>query len=326
MEEHREKTTSLLGERPWDKAHLRACCFKDFVRTREELEKLPGGQILAELKSLRLSLKIFLGAVEDLFLSIGKFKTHAVRPQFWHTTNRSIADELEISVQRGILSSTLCAMALVEHCRKFNEEFKIDGYGRETKRYFGDNELHGFIHSLRRYITHVRFTKANWVVNISREGKSVFFLLNRETLSKFNDWNSSAKSYIFKHPDGINVEELFEEYSKEVRKFHSWFLAAVFEKYDQELAEYLNCIRQINGFSSESQWSMLINQVVKQKGLNPYLYLTQYLNDDQIEDVFSHPYRSAEQIDRIIELVDSYQICTEVLRQDIYEAFNVKSK
>jgi len=325
MKGNSEKIKSFLGERPWDKAHLRKCYFRDFVRTREEIEKLPGGQLFSELKTLQLSLKIFVSAVDDLLSSINKFKSQSVRPDFWHITNRPFAAELEVSVQRGILSSTLCAMALVDYCREFYKVYEIDGYNSEIERYFSNNELHGFIHSLRRYITHIRFTKANWLIKHSREGRSVFFLLDIEILSRFRDWNTLAKTFISKHDDGINVEELFEEYSKNVKKFHNWLFVAIFEKYAQDLEEFLHYMRQIKGFSSESNWNILINQVVKQKRLEPYLYLNQYLYADQLEDVFSRPYRSKEQIDRVIELIDSYQICTETLRQDVYEAFNVKT-
>ncbi len=318
-------SNDFLGPRPWEKTNLRKCYLRDFVRTREEIEKLPGGMIFSELRTLQLSLKIFLSAVEDLLSSINKFKSQSVRPEFWHMINRPFADKLEVSVQRGILSSTMCAMALVDHCREFNKEYKIDGYEGEIKKYFSNNELHGFIHSLRRYITHIRFSKANWLIKHSREGRSVFFLLDKDSLSRFMDWSSAAKKYISKHDEGINVEELFEEYYKNVKRFHNWLFVAVFNKYGQELSEYLNYMRQINGFSSENNWNILVRQIVKQNKLNPYLYLNQYLNDDQIEDVFSRPYCSKEQVDRIIELVDSYQICTETLRRETYEIFNVKT-
>ena len=209
--------------------------------------------------------------------------------------------------------------------RVFNKEYEIAGYNGEIEKYFSNNKLHGFIHSLRRYITHIRFTKANWVIKHSREGRTVFFLLDIETLLRFKDWDSLAKAYISKHSKGINVEELFEEYSKNVKKFHNWLFVAVFEKYGEELEEYLSYLRKIRRFSSESNWNILVNQVVKQKKLDPYIYLNQYLQDDQIEDVFSRPYRSKEQVDRIIELIDSYQICTETLKKDVYEIFNVKT-
>jgi len=325
MKDSNKISNDFLGPRPWEKANLRKCYYRDFVRTREEIEKLPGGRIFSELRTLQLSLKIFLSAVDDLLFSINKFKSQSVRPEFWHMINRPFVDKLEVSVQRGILSSTMCAMALVDHCCEFHKEYKIDGYEDEIEKYFSNDELHGFIHSLRRYITHIRFSKANWLIKHSREGRSVFFLLDKDSLSRFMDWSSAAKKYISKHDKGINVEELFEEYCKNVKRFHNWLFVAVFNKYGQELSEYLNYMRQINSFSSESSWNILVRQIVKQNKLNPYLYLNQYLNDDQIEDVFSRPYRSKEQVDRIIALVDSYQICTETLRREAYEIFNVKT-
>ncbi len=122
-----------------------------------------------------------------------------------------------------------------------------------------------------------------------RIGQDLKKMEDNETLSKFNDWSSIAKTYISRHREGINVEELLEEYSKDVTNFHSWLFVAVFDKYGQDIAEYLNYMRLIKGFSSESNWKILINQVVKQKQLNPYLYLNQYLQDDQIEYVFFIP-------------------------------------
>ncbi len=79
------------------------------------------------------------------------------------------------------------------------------------------------------------------------------------------------------------------------------------------------------GLALKAIGNLLVNQILKQQKLDPYLYLNQYLNDDQMEDIFSRPFRSKEQIDRIIELIDSYQICTETLRQAVYEVFNVKA-
>ncbi len=325
MEGNDGKMDSFLGERPWDTAHLRKCYFRDFVSTRREIEALPGGKLFSELKTLRLSLKIFLGAVDDLLSSINKFKSNCVRPQFWHDINRPFADEIEIAVQRGVLCSTMCAIALVDHCREFAKDCPITAYEDKVQECFSRDELHGFVHSLRRYITHIRFTKANWVIKQSREGRAVFFLLDSDTLSRFADWSATAKAYISSHGQGVNIEALFEQYARNVADFHGWLFVSVFQQYNEILSEYLNYLRLVNGFSSESNWNILLNQIVKPKRLNPYLFLNHYLLDDQMQDIFSRPYRSKEQIDRIIELIDSYQICTETLRQDAYEAFAAKT-
>jgi hypothetical protein len=147
-----------------------------------------------------------------------------------------LAYKLEVSVQRGILSSTMCAMALVDHCRKFHKKYEIDGYSNEIDKYFTNNGEHDFIHSLRRYITHVRFSKANWIIKDSREGRSVFFILDKDSLSQFKDWSSSAKNYISDHNKGINVEELFKVYCKNVKKFHNWLFVSVFNEYSKDIS------------------------------------------------------------------------------------------
>lgn len=323
---HPTEDNSLLGKPPWEKDHLRKCYFRDFQRTRKELDLLPGGTIYNELKSLRLSLNIFLDAIDDLISSINKFKFESAHSEFWHKTNRPFADKLEISIQRGILSSAMCAMALVDHSRVFKKKYPnpINEYENKIKNCFDNNERHKFIQSLRWYVTHVKFTKANWKITHTKEGRNVYFLLDKNMLLGFGNWHSLAKSFISKHDEGINVEELFENYSNEVRKFHNWLRVSLLDTYGEKISEYLYYLRILNGFSSESNWNIIVHQFLPQKNIDPYLYLDRYLTEEEIEDVFSLPYRSKKQVDRIIELVDSYKVCTDTLREEIYKICKVK--
>lgn len=316
----------LLGKPPWSEEHLRECYFRDFQRTREEIDHLPGGVIFNESMLLRLSLNIFLDAVDDLTASINRFKFKSIHPEFWHKTNRLFADRTEISIQRGILSSTMCAMALVDHSREFNRRYPVDRYEDQVENYFHRNMRHKFIHSLRRYIAHVRFTEANWKITIDREGKKVNFLFDKEELLRFGDWDSLSKSFILKHEKGIDVEELFYDYSCEVRKFHSWLRVSLLEAYGSAIAEYLCYLRLTKRFGSASNWSLLIHQVIPQGDLDPYIYLDQYLTDDEIEEVLALPYRSKAQIDRIIELIDDYQVCTDSMRKEAYKICKSKEQ
>lgn len=324
MDTSADNDKSLLGNPPWEEAHLRKCYFQNFQKTRYEIDHLSGGIIFNELKALRLSLNIFIDAVNDLISAINKFKFESSHPEFWHQTNRPFADKIEVSIQRGILSSAMCAMALVDHSRAFFKKYPVNEYEAQVKNYFHNNERHKFIHSLRRYITHIRFTKANWQITHSKEGRNGFFLLDREELLIFDDWNALAKSFILKHAEGIDVEELFDSYSNEVKKFHNWLRVSLLEKYGSSISEYLKYLRLINGFNSKSNWSILIHQIIPQKNIDPYIFLDQYLTDDEIEDVLSLPYRSKEQVDRIIELIDSYKICTDTMRGETYKACKIK--
>jgi len=317
--------SSLLGSPPWDKEHLRRCYFRDFRQTRHELDQFEGGVIFNELKSLRLSLSIFVDAVDDLMTLINRFKFESSRPEFWHQTNRHSYTQIETKIQRGMLSSAMCAMALVDHSRAFVKKYPIDGYEEQVAACFQKDDRHRFIHSLRVGITHLGVTKANWEINVSKEGRTVSFLLRKDDLLRWNNWNAQAKSFILAHEKGVDVEALFEAYSRHVEKFHNWFRISLFNKYGATLSEYLRYLRIVNSFESQANWNLLLKQIVPQQKIDPYMYLGQYLTEEQLEDVFSLPFRSKEQIDRIIALVDVYRVCTNELREDAYRVCGAKT-
>lgn len=263
MSASKRKKNDLLGTPPWDKEHLTQCYFSDFLSVTEKVAELSGGKIFSELSTVRLSLKIFLSAVDDLLSSINEFKYRSARPNFWHQTNTPFVDSLEVSVQRGILSSTLCAMTLVDHCREFEKTYPLEGYSKKTKAFFSENELHRFIHSLRRYVAHVRFTKANFQIHNSKEGRAVFFLLKQKTLLKFTGWDALSKVYISKHPNGINVESLFINYAASVEKFHRWLFVSVFDKHGTEVSEYLSYVKIISEIGSKGNWDLIVKQILE---------------------------------------------------------------
>lgn len=308
---------------PWTKEQIRYSVFESFTKAGETAKQLPGAKIFHEIESLQFSLNIFIDATEDLITSINIFKGEEEKPNFWDRPQRQQFDKFERKINRGIFSSITAAMALVDHSRKFSEKYPVESYQNKIDELFSNNKQHKFIHSLRRYLSHVKMTKANWKIKTSREGRSVFFLLNQDELLKWNDWSSLAKQYINDHPEGVNVESLFEEYSKSVRGFHSWLKSQVWELHSRNLSEFLFYSRAIKGVSAHSQWNLLIQQAFIPKGLNPYMYLDRYLTPSEIEEVYTLKYRSKEQVNRIIEIVDEYKICDEELREHIYFFFKI---
>ena len=286
--------------------------------------KHPGSPVYTSLESIRLSLDIFLNAVTDLISSINRFKGESARPGFWNKPYRQFVEELEVAIQRGIASSTMCSMALVDHTREFSKSYTIPAYDSKIHHYFNESKEHRFIHSLRRYITHVKITKANWLVTDSQEGRKVFFLFGQSELLKWSDWHSLAREYIYEQPKGINVEELFENYSSTVMEFHNWLRGAVMDSYGAEISDYLHYQKLMKRFAFQSYWNFLLKQAFIPKNVDPYMYLDRYLTKQELESVFSFPHRSKEQVDRIIELVDEYGACTEEIRNLVYRFFSIK--
>jgi len=310
---------------PWTKEQIRYSVFASFTKAGESVKQLPGAKVFNEIESLRFSLNIFLDSTEDLIASINIFKGEEDKPNFWDRPQRQQLEKLERSINRGIFSAITSAMALVDHSRKFAEKYPVESYQNKVDQLFSKSPQHKFIHSLRRYLSHVKMTKANWKIETSKEGRSVFFLLNQAELLKWKDWSALARQYINNHPNGVNVESLFEEYSKSVKGFHDWLRSQVWELHSQYLTEYLAYSRSVKRVSAHSTWNMLIQQVFIPKNINPYEYLDRYLTPSEIEEVLALEYRSKEQVDRIIEIADEFKACDENLREVIYKFFKINT-
>jgi hypothetical protein len=309
--------------RPWTKEQIVVSTFRDLVRTQETIDSLPGGKISSELDAIHLSLNVFLDATYDLVSSINSFKGESERPDFWDRTRRPDFERLELRIQRGVFSVTMAAMTLVDHSRIFAGKYPVELYHEKVKECFSEDPLHRFVQKFRNFMTHVRITKSNWVFKYDKQGRSVFFFLTQKNLNKWDGWDSPSKSYIASNPEGVNVEQLFDDYSKKVKLFHDWFRSQVWQKYSEELREFFDCRKTYNTVNVRSAWNLLIKQVFLQKKIDPYMYLDRYLSNNEIEEILSLPFRSKRQVDRIIEIVDEYGACDEELRKAVYEIFGI---
>jgi hypothetical protein len=217
----------------------------------------------------------------------------------------------------------MAAMALVDHSRRFSGKYPVEFYREKVREYFSGNPLHRFVQNFRNYMTHVRIAKSNWVVKHDKQGSSVFFFLTQENLSKWDGWDIPSKSYIAENPDGVNVEEFFNDYSRMVKLFHDWFRSQVWQKHSEELREFFDCKKAYNAINVRSTWNMLIKQTFLPKKIDPYMYLDRYLSNNEIAEVLSLPFRTKQQVDRIIKFVDEYRACDGELRKSVYELFGV---
>lgn len=311
------------AERPWTKGQIVVSSFRDLVRTLQTIDSLPGGKISSELEAIHLSLNVFLDATYDLLASINSFKGESEKPDFWNRTRRADFERLELRIQRGIFSATMAAMALVDHSRIFANNYPVELYREKVKEYFSEDYLHRFVQLFRNFMTHVRITKSNWVVKYDKQGRSVFFFLTPEDLNKWDGWDSPSRSYMASNPQGVNIEQLFDDYSRKVKLFHDWFRSQVWQKHSEELREYFDCKRMYNAVNAGSTWNLLIRQGFLKQRIDPYMYLDRYLSSGEIEEILSLPFRSKRQVDRIIELVDEYGACDEELRKAVYELFGI---
>lgn len=316
----------MLGSLPWSEDDLKKEYYRDVNNVNNRIKELPGYLIHRELDLLYLSLEIFRSSVYELFDSIEEFINESDKPGFWDRPFQEYAYQVELAIQRGMFASTVSALSLVSHCNKFIDQFSISNFEERKNETFVSCELHAFIHSFRRYVSHIRMAKADWHTTISflQETKETRFRISQEQLLRFKEWKSIAKKMIKNSPNGVDIKFTFEKYLEKINKFYSWFFNQAKKDYETHLKEYRNYDTLIKGFDSYSNWNLLINQIFLPKKIDPYIYLPKYLNKEELNEILALERNSKEQVDKIIQILDEYKACDEKLRRAIYKLFKVK--
>jgi len=316
-----------LGPLPWSEERLRQAYFKSFTATRKAIQELPGFQVHRDLLTLQLSLNIFRDAVTDLMKSIDLFHGHSQESSFWTRPERQRFEQHVIMVQRGIFSAVTSAMALFAYSRIICDRLKLGEYRDRFSAEFDKSEEHQFIYHLRNCICHVSVIEVGWQCRISyiTGERSTRFLLEPQLLFEYRKWDKLSRTFIKRHPEGIDAKELFEKYRTRVDNFYEWVFTEITRLSEPNLSEYRQYERILNRFDVKSWWNVILKQQVIGKR-DPYAYLERYLTKAELDEVLALPMRSKEQVDRIIEIVDEYGACDDDLKATVYSAFGVSSR
>ncbi|MDD5746310.1 MAG: hypothetical protein PHO30_03500 [Candidatus Omnitrophica bacterium] len=324
-DENKGNSKYALGPLPWEEENLKIAYFSNFKRTRKAIEEHPGFLAHHALKSIRLSLDIFLDSTADLMESIDLFIKESEVSEFWTRPKKERFNKLELSIRRGVFSAIASAMALVDNSRNISKKFTLPDYQSRIHNTFENNEEHRFIQDLRNFVSHFKMIEVDWRVSWSGEGKHTQFLLQQKKLLCWDGWKPLARKFIEESLEGIDLKILFENYKTRVEEFQFWFHTEI-ERFSQaELFEYRRYERLLNKFEFKSFWDVIFKQIMRNKKIDPYQYLGYYLNSLEIDEVLSLPMNSRIQVDRIIAILDEYGVCDEELRRWIYLAFKVQN-
>ncbi|MDH4186478.1 MAG: hypothetical protein OEV08_05745 [Nitrospira sp.] len=312
-----------IGPPPWTDEVLAAAYFRSFTKTRDLIRTHPGHTVHRDLEDLDRGLELFHDSIDALKTACHLFKTGAVTNAFWWRANQAEFERRVRAICLALFAAICASQALVDTCRATSKHVVIADYKDHVKDSFSTWGVSRFIHGLRTYISHRRVLEAQWEVQRPAEGpQEVRFLLRREDLLAYGAWPSEAREYIKQYPEGIDPEHLFEMYGTRVDAFHEWYREAFARAAQPALSEYRQYLDLLDRLGSRSNWNLLVDIGVKQ-GLDPYSYLTQYLTPQELTAVSQLPKRSIEQVDRIIQIVDTRGACDEALRNNIYRLFKV---
>jgi hypothetical protein len=302
---------------PWSYVAIREAYFHDFRETEVIIEATEGGRLWNELNSLEESVWIFDSCISDLLDEIADFAHQTTKEGFWSRLNSSNRETYERRVKKFIFTSTSAAMALVDHARKFNGTYPCPDFDKERAERFGDSGIHEFIQKLRNYISHWRLAEANWEITWAEKSRNVKFILISEELLCWDGWTVPARKFIEASGKCIDIYKLFSTYNNIACKLYQWHKAKMLASWQETLIPYFKYKKCLNQIKEHTSWNLLLSHAPKEK--DPYEFLGKYLTNDQITEVFSFEYKTAEQITRLIEILDLHGACDEGLRAKINE-------
>lgn len=306
---------------PWNREIIEAAIFANFSDARESIEETSGGKLWRAVQDLEDTIWIFHASTTGLLDEICLFGDRSKNQTFWHQANVSEAENHTRAVKKKLFYCTSSIMTLVDHARKFQRATPVGEYSARLKATFSSPGLHEFLQCLRNYNTHWRIAQANWVIQYdsNSHSRSARFTVTKPELLAWDGWTAKANEFIKRASDTIDIYDLFFEYRKHVQNFYAWHKGAILDEYAKVLRPYFEYKRLYEGIQRKFSWNLIISQAPKR--LNPFQYLDQYLPRPQIERLLAYEYRSDEQVDALIRMLDMEEFCDVALRAKILALF-----
>ena len=311
-----------LGPLPWADKTLVSAAWRDFQQAQEWVDQHPGRELEERLDSLRAVLRIFERSAMQFDDALARFHAEAHDGHLFRRTRKPDLEAYEERFRELLYVFASSAMTLVDQARALSQKVALPEYAERVKIAFSASPQHRFIQELRVDLIHVTLHRPGWQLTSGRDEESTSkFMLWPNRLSRASEYNVQAREFIRDHASGIDLGRLNTEYAAKVHEFHAWLRDATEAAVGPTIADYRRCTKRIKAVSSRSWWNIIFQQIVLAGKPDPYLYLDQYLTQEELAEVNSLPHRSRRQVDRIIELVDEYDACDDELRQVVHRAF-----
>lgn len=320
----RASTVPMPNEVVRDLAKLNSQDAHDVLRDH------PGFPLWEKQRSYETSLEVFEMSVEGLLCAIQNFAQLSGDGTLFDRTREKELNNIEHVIQKELFATANAAHALVDHStRRLQKSIQISGYDQRLAESFMDDGLHDFIFGLRTIIHHFQMVRPGWQVTHEFGGgdHTATFKFDRDELLLVvqhakDKMNASGRRYLENAPEKIDLRQVFEEYRRRVGEFHSWFSEAIEAQPLEDLQDYERCLKAKRSFAASTWWkAMLKNWLNWDQPPNPYNYLDRYLTPDQVEEVYRLPMGSKEQVDKVIEFVDTDDACDDELRLLAYQLF-----
>lgn len=297
---------------------------------RDVLRDHPGFPTWEKLRSYETSFEVFNRSVEDLLRAIQKFSKLSRDETLFERRRDNELNNIQRIIQKELFAAVNAAHALVDHStHQLQKSIRIPDYDKRLAECFMDDGLHDFVIGLRSIIHHVQMIRAGWLVTqrLGDANLRATFMFERDELLFIvqhakGKMKRSGRRYLESTPENIDLGQLIDEYRRRTREFHFWFSDVIKAQRMEDVRDYERCLKENKSFAARTWWkAMLGNWLNWDRPPNPYKHLDRYLTPDQVEEVYRLPMGSTEQVDKVIEFVDTDGACDDELRHLAYQLF-----
>jgi len=192
---------------------------QDFIHSEDYI-------FIKDIKSIGNSYKIFSGNYGDFKKTLQEHKEKSDDRRMWH--DKQIRYEILDRLARLMYNFFSSAFTLVYHTRNhMNRLYKPNSvmalaYQQYINEYFVDNPLHGFVIDFRNFLCHSTLPYLLSVKKYGHGGGATTFEVKKASLENFK-WKPIADTYISNLPDTFDIEEIVDQYFREVENLHKWY-------------------------------------------------------------------------------------------------------
>lgn len=181
----------------------------------------------------------------------------------WDVNNRKSLELIQFDIIRRLLNYLSSAMSLKEYTRNLIQEWYKEteihsDYLEKVKNTFEKVPVVGFVEDLRNYSLHyslpITFPQFEARIGKNQEVDELKhnFLMDKDSLLKWNNWKPKSKPFLNTQPKEINVEEFIDLYHSIITDFHSWLFDKIRKKHKKELEWLSNKSKELNDIISKT--------------------------------------------------------------------------
>ena len=186
-------------------------------------------RIYTRLLTLDTNFFVFDKNYRDLKLAIDAFS----QPEKIHLLSDNRESQIILyHMVRFVHNYLAAAKTLIDHTRTMiNDWYKhtdfLGEYKEQIKTRFTNNELAGFIEDLRNYALHYSLPITGFRLQVTmnpetrEQSERITFFIEKKSLLKWSNW-SKGKGYLQTANTEIVIEQIVDEYYRQVIEFHGW--------------------------------------------------------------------------------------------------------